>query len=68
MNKRNKGKLYVKDNFGILNVVWILFVCFIGLVVYWFIFMVVWFVRNYLKLNVCLDYGWIKGRWGVGGG
>lgn len=37
MNKGNKGKLYVKDNFGILNVVGILFVCFIGLVVYWFI-------------------------------
>lgn len=68
MNKRNKGKSYVKDNLGILNAVWILFVCFIGPVVYWFTFMVAWSVRNYLKLNACPDHGWIKGRWGVGGG
>lgn len=37
MNKRNKGKLYVRDNFGILNVIGILFICCRGLVVYWFI-------------------------------
>lgn len=68
MNKRNKGKSYVKDNLGILNAVGILFVCFIGPVVYWFTFMVAWSVRNYLKLNACPDHGWIKGGWGVGGG
>lgn len=36
MNKRNKGKLYIKDNLGILNALGILFVCFIGPVVYRF--------------------------------
>lgn len=71
MNKRNKGKSYVKDNLGILNAVWILFVCFIGPVVYWFTFMVAWSVRNYLKLNACPDHVQIMlgsredGGWGV---
>lgn len=70
MNKRNKGKSYVKDNLGILNAVGILFICCIGPVVYWFTLILCdcMVCKKLLKAE-CLSRSWLdQGRMGVGGG